>query len=75
MFIYWINLKRIPLLCIRREVLSLNSYFCSVFFIVKMQLMVSDISFSNIGKINEKSHVTEFSRMLPLTPSQLEIIY
>lgn len=75
MFIYWIHLTRIPLSHISLEVLLLSSYFCSMLPIVKMQLMISDISFSNIGKINEKSHVTEFSRMLPLTTSQLEIIY
>lgn len=35
-----------------------------------MQLIVSDISFYNIGEINEKCQVTKFSGKLLATPVQ-----
>lgn len=40
-----------------------------------MQLIVSDISFSNIEEINENCQVTKFSGKLLVTPAQLQIIF
>lgn len=37
-----------------------------------MQLIVSDISFSNIREINEKCQVSKFSRKLQVMPAQLQ---